>query len=107
MKHSNLIITFALILASVACLWADSTVIAPITWSNPVRVRIDLTPNMPVPIPVIWGTTNFTLTIPEGQKVLIDGTEATGTLEMATGAQQYILTVVDPDRVTVELEERR
>lgn len=88
-----------------AMLLADSTVIQPFTYSAPVQITVNLTPNMPITLPLMVGTTKCVVTVPAGQRVKLGEVEATGRVEVT--AFPVTLDVFDADRVTVTVEESK
>ena len=96
---------FIMVISIAAIAFADSTVIQPFTYGFPVTFNVDLTPNMPIPLP--WGrnTKILQITVPEGQRISIDGAEVTGTVRYPDITQTLSVTVFDADRVTISVEE--
>lgn len=101
MKYFLLSLVFS---AAVLCI-ADSTVIQPITYGAPVVITVNLTPNEPIELPYGRTTTHMKITVPEGQRISIDGADVRGTYE--SNNQTRIVTVFDADRVTIQVEESK
>lgn len=97
-------ILFVFMLCSMA-LYADSTVVQPITYAAPVSITINLTPNEPVSLPLMRDTRHMKITIPEGQRISVDGAEVRGVYESQD--QIRLVTVFDADRVTINVEESK
>ena len=84
---------------------ADSTVVQPITYGAPVQITVNLTPNEPIMLPMLRETKNLKITVPEGQRISIDGAEVRGVFE--SEGQLREVTVFGADRVTIQVEESK
>lgn len=102
MKH---IISTCLLVLVGTLIFADSTVIQPITYGAPVKITINLTPNQPLALPLMVGTTHCRVIVPDGARVKVGEVEAKGTYDVPS--LPATLDVYDADRVTVVVEESK